>query len=93
MYVIPELRLNTFQDVRIPSAKDLYSKLGLRELTHVGTVGSDGDFVEPINRTATMSKLDSLREGEIEAYRQYAASRNSAPADSASVDSADKSAE
>lgn len=93
MYVIPELRLNTFQDVRIPSAKDLYSKLGMRELTHVGTVGSDGEFVEPVNHAATMSKLDSLRVGEIEAYRQYAASKNSAPAESASSESAEQTAE
>lgn len=93
MYVIPELRLNTLQDVRIPSAKDLYSKLGFREVTHPGTVGSDGEFAEPVNVNATMSKLDSLHIGEVEAYRQYAASRNSASADSASVDSAVQAAE
>lgn len=76
MYVIPELRLNLYQDVRIPSAKDLYSKLGLRSVTHPGSVGSDGDFTDPVNVGQTMSKIDSLRLGEIEAYRQYADSVN-----------------
>ena len=76
MYVISELRLNSFQDVRIPSAKDLYSKFGLRSVASPGSVGSDGNFTEPVNTEQTMSKLDGLRVGEIETYRQYAASQS-----------------
>lgn len=75
MYVIPELRLNVFQDVRIPSAKDLYSKFGFRNVTHPGSVGSDGEFTEPVNTQE--SKLDSLRSGEYAAYAAYANAKDS----------------
>lgn len=74
MYTIPELRLNCFQDVRIPSAKDLYSKLGLRNVSRPGSVGKDGEFTEPVN--VQESKLDSLRSGEYAAYAAYANHRD-----------------
>lgn len=69
MFVIEELRLNTFQDVRIPSAKDLYSKLGLRNVARAGSVGSDGEFTEPVN--LSLSKQDELTRGSVEFYRAY----------------------
>lgn len=87
MYVIPELRLNRFEDVRIPNAKDLYRKLGLRSVARPGTVGKDGDFTEPVNTDAVLSKQDSLTLGQIEAYRQYASSLNSVPVSDTSADS------
>lgn len=74
MYVIKELRLNRFKDVRIPSAKDLYQKLGLRAVSRPGNVGKDGAFEEPVNTGYMMSKQDSLTFGQLEMYRQYSES-------------------
>ena len=69
MYTIPELRLNLYQDVRIPSAKDLYEKLGMRSVASAGSVGKDGDFTEPVNVSA--DKITDLAIGQYELYKQY----------------------
>ena len=63
MYTIPELRLNTFELCSIPSPKELYQRIGFRSpQSSAGSVGKDGDFVEPINKVA--SNLDAIRIGE-----------------------------
>lgn len=63
MYTIPELRLNAFELCSIPSPKELYQRIGFRSpQSSPGTVGNDGEFVEPINRIA--SNLDAIRIGE-----------------------------
>lgn len=95
MYIIDELRLNGFQDVCIPSAKDLYSKLGLRDVSRPGSVGKDGEFSEPVN--ISMSKQDELTRGSIECYRVYSdyqqeESRKASSADNQS-DAADAASE
>ncbi len=91
MYVIPELRLNRFEDVRIPNSKDLYIKLGLRSVVRPGSVGQDGEFTEPVNTMSVMSKQDSLTLGQHELYRQYAESLKSVPTadDNLSFDSSE----
>ena len=67
MYTIPELRLNLYQDVRIPSAKDLYEKLGMRSVASAGSVGKDGDFAEPVNvSTDKITDRERLRTGGVE---------------------------
>lgn len=63
MYTIPELRLNSFELCSIPSPKELYHRIGFRSpQSSSGTVGKDGEFVEPINKVA--SNLDAIRIGE-----------------------------
>lgn len=63
MYTIPELRLNQFELCSIPSPKELYHRIGLRSpQSYSGSVGKDGEFVEPINKIA--SNLDAIRIGE-----------------------------
>ena len=63
MYTIPELRLNAFELCSIPSPKELYQRIGFRSpQSSAGTVGKDGEFVEPINKVA--SNLDAIRIGE-----------------------------
>lgn len=69
MYVIPELRLNNFKDVYIPSNKDLYLKCGLHNVVRAGSVGKDGEFVEPCN--SLDDKLSSIENGQRQAYDLY----------------------
>lgn len=69
MYVIPELRLNNFKDVYIPSNKDLYLKCGFHNVVRAGSVGKDGDFVEPCNLVD--DKLRSIETGQRQAYDMY----------------------
>lgn len=64
MYIIKDLRLNRFDDVIIPSAKDLYSKFGYRNISRKGSVGKDGNFTVPVNRLDNMSEIDSLSFGQ-----------------------------
>ena len=69
MYIIPELRLNNFKDVYIPSNKDLYLKCGLQNVVRAGSVGKDGNFVEPCN--SLDDKLSSIETGQRQAYDLY----------------------
>lgn len=71
MYVIDDLRLNCFKDVRIPSNKDLYRQFGLRDVSRPGSVGSDGDFSEPVNSIG--STLSDLSRGAREFNETYEA--------------------
>lgn len=64
MFIIKDLRLNRFDDVIIPSAKDLYSKFGFRNISRKGSVGKDGNFTVPVNRLDNMSEIDSLSYGQ-----------------------------
>lgn len=66
MYTIEKLRLNSFREVCIPSAKDLYLKFGFRSVVSAGSVGKDGEFSEPVNLDALNSQLGSLASGQRE---------------------------
>lgn len=63
MYVIEDLRLNGFKDVFIPTARQLYEKLGFSNPRAAGNVGKDGDFSEPVNLQNNADKLTAISLG------------------------------
>lgn len=63
MYVIEKLRLNGFKDVFIPTAKQLYEKLGFSNPRNVGNVDKDGNFAEPVNLQNNADKLTAISLG------------------------------
>lgn len=65
MYVIPELKLNKFQLVAIPKAKDLYARIG-----RVGIPASNA-YTGDESVQYAQRKTDQIRDG-IEQYEQYA---------------------
>ena len=60
MYVINDLRLNDFVLVPIPSPKQLFERLGEKNLISPGS--SDGEFCEPVN--VCSNKLSELEKGQ-----------------------------
>lgn len=63
MYVIKDLRLNDFQEVFIPSAKQLYERLGYSNPRSVGNVPSDGSFADAVNLQDNVDKLTAISLG------------------------------
>ncbi len=63
MYVIDDLCLNDFQDVYIPSSRELYERLGYSNPRAVGNVPSDGSFADPVNLQDNVDKLTAISLG------------------------------
>lgn len=62
MYVIPELRLNDFELVQIPSAKDLFRRFGG---TSPKVGNSDSlNFAEPANGYDSLNKMDAMAQAQ-----------------------------
>ena len=64
MYVPEKLKLNKFRPVAIPRAMDIVRKLGERVMLPNQYTGD-----EDLN--INQSKLDELKQGEIEVMKQY----------------------
>lgn len=67
MYVINDLRLNDFVLVPIPSPKQLFERLGEKNLISPGC--SDGEFCDPVN--VCSNKLSELEKGQRYAELAY----------------------
>lgn len=78
MYVIKDLRLNAFKDVFIPTAKQLYEKLGFSNPSVAGNVGKDGEFAEPVNLQNNADKLTAISLGARLIRQEYEHSQRQA---------------
>ena len=86
MYVIKELRLNGFKDVFIPTAKQLYEKLGFSNPRSVGNVDKDGNFAEPVNLQNNADKLTAISLGARLIRSEYEQSQRKAKEDASKND-------
>lgn len=78
MYVIEDLRLNGFKDVFIPTARQLYEKLGFSNPRNVGNVDKDGNFAEPVNLQNNADKLTAISLGARLIRQEYEHSQRQA---------------
>ena len=63
MYVIEKLRLNKFENVVIPSRRQLYEKLGPQMVTSPSSSDDAKVFSYPVNKADLMNKSEQLKTG------------------------------
>lgn len=63
MFIPEKLKLNKFKDVKIPSNKDFFARVGL------GSVGTAGSYTGDELATPVQSKIDQIAEADAEFSR------------------------
>lgn len=63
MFIPEKLKLNKFKDVKIPSNKDFFARVGL------GSVGTPGSYTGDELATPVKSKIDQIVEADAEFSR------------------------
>ena len=63
MYVIEKLRLNKFENVVIPSRRQLYEKLGPQMVASPSSSDDAKVFSYPVNKADLMNKSEQLKTG------------------------------
>lgn len=62
-YCIESLRLNKFRESSLPSRKDLYERVGCRELPYESSTKDPRKFSDPVNFPDIVNKVDALSIG------------------------------
>lgn len=62
-YCIESLRLNKFRESSLPSRKDLYERVGRRDVPYECSTKDPREFSDPVNFPDCVSKVDALSIG------------------------------
>lgn len=62
-YCIEPLRLNKFRESSLPSRKDLYERVGCRDVAYESSTKDPREFSDPVNLPDIVNKVDALSIG------------------------------
>lgn len=62
-YCIESLRLNKFRESSLPSRRDLYERVGRRDVPYESSTKDPREFSDPVNFPDIVNKVDALSIG------------------------------